>query len=366
MSEVAKTATANGPLSDQEREHRDNLIAVVKQEVGAFVRVGMALMEIQDKRLYRETHDTFELFCRDVFGFTSRYGRLQIEAAKVIQNLQADGERVAKQLDAIKPAETIPLPTTEAQVRPLTKLKTEKQPKVWQQAVETAPGREPTAGHVAATARKHLEDETRAAIEQGCFSCPEDDCKETFRAPHWHCECGKHGHWSKVRCSCGRAVDPKTAQFLCEWEFEERAKIPGWPLDGLGLPILDHMRGIFEQRSEFQELNRILRQCQRAINNLAQSDSGVHLRKRLTWKQDGDGGQGRYISPEIHNARQILEHGEPYTICPYCYREHPGVINANCAACKGSGFVPADTFERAPDTDQSAVKRLVPKQTMAA
>ena len=40
------------------------LEAVIERGLATFIEVGKALMEIQDGRLYRETHATFEDYCR--------------------------------------------------------------------------------------------------------------------------------------------------------------------------------------------------------------------------------------------------------------------------------------------------------------
>ncbi len=44
---------------------------------------GRALMEIRDRRLYRETHATFEAYCGERWGWTARHVNRQMDAAAV-------------------------------------------------------------------------------------------------------------------------------------------------------------------------------------------------------------------------------------------------------------------------------------------
>lgn len=78
----------------------------------SFYQAGIALKQLRDRRLYRSTHRTFEEYCNDRFGYSSRRQPYRIiEAAAVVDNLT----------DKCDPLDHI-LPTNERQVRPLTKL----------------------------------------------------------------------------------------------------------------------------------------------------------------------------------------------------------------------------------------------------
>ena len=63
------------------------LEAVIERGLDTFVEVGTALAEIRDGRLYRETHATFEAYCRERWGWTRRVGYQYIEAAQVAGNV---------------------------------------------------------------------------------------------------------------------------------------------------------------------------------------------------------------------------------------------------------------------------------------
>ena len=104
----------------------------------AFYEAGSALRLLRDKRLYRSTHPTFESYCHDRFGYHRRHCYQLIDAAAVVENLCANGAQ--KSLD-INGAQI--LPTSERQVRPLTKLQPVEQVIAWQQAVQEAGGKVP-------------------------------------------------------------------------------------------------------------------------------------------------------------------------------------------------------------------------------
>jgi hypothetical protein len=87
-------------LADQGR--LAELEAVVERGMQTFVEVGTALMEIRDFKLYRQTHATFEGYCKDRFGFSDSRGRQLIAAAKTVTTVTAEG---------------LPAPTTERQAR---------------------------------------------------------------------------------------------------------------------------------------------------------------------------------------------------------------------------------------------------------
>lgn len=106
----------------------------------AFYLAGAALRELRDRRLYRSTHKTFEDYCRDRFGFSRRHPYRLIDAAMVVDNLCPIGTQEQKGIN-----NTHIVPTSERQVRDIVALLPEEQRLVWQQAVEQAGGRVPSA-----------------------------------------------------------------------------------------------------------------------------------------------------------------------------------------------------------------------------
>jgi len=115
----------------------------------AFFEAGKALTELRDRRLYRSTHPTFEEYCKERFGFERRHPYRLIEAAGVVDNLikmcpiwthfEIDDDPATVHSDQRQI-----LPTSEGQVRPLTKLEPQEQQEVWLTAVEVAGGKVPT------------------------------------------------------------------------------------------------------------------------------------------------------------------------------------------------------------------------------
>jgi hypothetical protein len=86
----------------------------------AFEAVGIALASIRDDRLYRQTHDTFEDYCRDKWGWSRQRAHQLIDAAS-LSTMVDNG------------------PTSERQARPLTKLDTpEQQVAAWELAGDIA------------------------------------------------------------------------------------------------------------------------------------------------------------------------------------------------------------------------------------
>lgn len=71
---------------------------VIGRGLKTFVAVGDALIEIRDSRLYRETFETFEDYCRERWGFTDRRARQLIDAAQIGTTVPVENERQAREL----------------------------------------------------------------------------------------------------------------------------------------------------------------------------------------------------------------------------------------------------------------------------
>jgi hypothetical protein len=125
-----------------EAEERDRLLLERKVE-RAFFEAGKALTELRDRRLYRSTHKTFEEYCRDRFAHSRQQSNYLIAAAGVYENLTTIGCQNVENQNLTTNGTQI-LPTSERQVRPLTKLEPQQQHEVWQAAVEEAGGKVPT------------------------------------------------------------------------------------------------------------------------------------------------------------------------------------------------------------------------------
>lgn len=130
---MTKTA---GDLTITERTELEQYEAVIERGLQTFYEVGQALMEIREKRLYREQYATFEDYSRDRWQLGQSRAYQLIDAAAVISNLQS--------------STVVELPANERQARPLTSLPPDGQREAWQVAVESAANGRITARHVEA------------------------------------------------------------------------------------------------------------------------------------------------------------------------------------------------------------------------
>ena len=145
---VVKNFIPNNVLSQAEQEERDSLESTVQQ---AFFIAGKALKTLRDKRLYRETHATFEFYVRDRFDYTRRAADYLILAAQVVENLKTvnllspsdNSKSLSKREQFV--LKTNVLPTKESQCRYLAGHSPEIQRRAWGRAVELAGGKVPPA-----------------------------------------------------------------------------------------------------------------------------------------------------------------------------------------------------------------------------
>src|SRR5574340_954971 len=95
--------------------------ATIERGQETFLRVGQALAEIRDGKLYRATHKRFEDYCQERWSFQRNYANKLIQAAKTVDDLGT----------------TVPTkPSNEAQARELGRLPEAQRGEAWQQAVE--------------------------------------------------------------------------------------------------------------------------------------------------------------------------------------------------------------------------------------
>ncbi len=131
---VRKIITKN-LLTEEERIERDELENTVQQ---AFVIAGDALKRLRDRKLYRETHKTFESYVKERFDFSRSAAYYLIDASEVVNNLKCQ-QIVDKNIS------TKVLPSKESHCRPLAKLSPVEQTRAWEKAVEKADGKIPSS-----------------------------------------------------------------------------------------------------------------------------------------------------------------------------------------------------------------------------
>lgn len=132
-------------LTAAEREELARHDKAIKAGKRALLAMGRALRAIRDSRLYRESYDSFEKYCRNEHGLERSRVYHLIEYADTVDSIDAPNSYAP------------PAVPSEAAARVLKKVPEEKRAEVWQQAVETAPQKQNgqpriTAGHVAAVA----------------------------------------------------------------------------------------------------------------------------------------------------------------------------------------------------------------------
>lgn len=128
--EVAAATAAEGlaKLTKKEAEELEKQETLVKNHVGGTWEVAEALRVIQAERLYKATHTKFSDYCLQRWHFDRAHGDRLVKAGNVYRSLKCLQK------------EQLPIPTTEAQVRPLTRLTPDKYEDVWRAAVAKAEG----------------------------------------------------------------------------------------------------------------------------------------------------------------------------------------------------------------------------------
>lgn len=110
-------ALTKGELSELARLER-----IIENGLETFLEVGRALLKIREGRLYRESYDAFEAYCREKWGFSKTHANRLIAGAEAVETL-GDLEI---------------MPANEAQVRPLTKLEPQQQAEAWEKVAKKA------------------------------------------------------------------------------------------------------------------------------------------------------------------------------------------------------------------------------------
>lgn len=133
---IVHTANADfsiSELTENEVQKLTNLEKIVNSGIRSFISAGLALAVIRDERLFRKSHETFADYCHERWQLDASYAHRLICASKLHSLLSPIG--------TVKP-------TSESQIRPLTKLSVEQAKQAWQQAVVAAGNQPPTANQV--------------------------------------------------------------------------------------------------------------------------------------------------------------------------------------------------------------------------
>lgn len=138
-------------LTDGERADLVTHEITIERGQDVFFAVGLALLDIRERRLYRDDYDTFEAYCQQRWDFGRHYAYRLMSAAVIVENLLPIGNK----------------PDNEAQARELVGLEPDEQRIVWQVVTETAPGRHVTAAHVKSVVEVLREIQATGAVDAG-------------------------------------------------------------------------------------------------------------------------------------------------------------------------------------------------------
>ncbi len=134
----------NEELSYDEQREREQLERLVER---AFYDAGRALKQLRDRRLYRNTHETFEDYCRERFAFTRHHVDYLVAGSQVVDNLMRT-DCSQTDIPETRTNGSQILPTSERQVRALARLEPSQQRECWCQAVEAAGKKVPSGRQV--------------------------------------------------------------------------------------------------------------------------------------------------------------------------------------------------------------------------
>lgn len=143
MSIDTRTGEIIDALSDAEYADLERLETVVSKGLTSFVEVGSALAEIRDRRLYRDTHQTFALYCEQQWELGKSQAYRLIDAAEVVAEMSPIGDT--------------PIPTTESQARVLKDVAPDERAAVMDEASKDGP---PTAKKIREVIEQRTERET--------------------------------------------------------------------------------------------------------------------------------------------------------------------------------------------------------------
>ena len=83
------TPSTREQLQPDQQSRLAELENTINDNIEGFFKVGYALREIRDKRLYRADYDTFEEYCSDRWDLGRQIAHRQISAIETVEYLKA-------------------------------------------------------------------------------------------------------------------------------------------------------------------------------------------------------------------------------------------------------------------------------------
>ena len=121
-------------MTTHEQTDLERAEAVIERGLQTFVEVGLALATIRDSRLYRQTHGTFEDYCRERWDFSKRHVNRLIQGAGAVAEIE-DGTNWSHPQT----------PQNEAQAREVARAPEGERAKVWAEAQRRSGSEQPPA-----------------------------------------------------------------------------------------------------------------------------------------------------------------------------------------------------------------------------
>lgn len=157
-------------LTEKERLSLKRHEETLEKGFKSFWEVGRALVEIRDRKLYKEKHLTFAFYLRDRWNLGKSHAYRYISAAKMLATLSPIGETPKL------------LPESESQIRSLSKLKPSDARVAWNNCIATAGEKPVTATIVEAeVARLKAQRPAKTASEK---SAKADSSETSFDQHH--------------------------------------------------------------------------------------------------------------------------------------------------------------------------------------
>lgn len=129
------------------QEETDRLAAledVIRKDLKGFVRVGLALKEIKEKKLYRGKYTVWKDYLKAEWDIGMAYGDYHIKAADIVGLLENSHHGGNFEGEDFSDTFEFSLPQNERQARPLALLSDKQIPEAWKTVMQMTNGR-PTA-----------------------------------------------------------------------------------------------------------------------------------------------------------------------------------------------------------------------------
>src|SRR5215831_8548680 len=133
-TQIKKQADDNDLLNEQEEALFADCEADIQQNLRGTFILGWRLEQIRDQKLYRQTHKTFEGYCRERWDFSKSHANRHIKAHVCEEYLKS-----------IKDNEVY-VPTKESQVRYIADLEPEQQVEVARKVKQAVGSKQASAG----------------------------------------------------------------------------------------------------------------------------------------------------------------------------------------------------------------------------